>query len=182
MTPKLLSLSLLIALNYAKAQDKSAIDNALQSVNPDAIKATMSFLAHDLLEGRQPGTRGFDLASHYVESQFTAIGLVPAGSDNGYVQKVPLRKGIVNKKESVFVIETEDAETWEYGNEYLFTANLVDETAKVAAPLVFVGFGISAPELKYDDYKGMDVRGKIVVMLDQAPEVFGNNERAYFSS
>ena len=56
------------------------------------------------------------------------------------------------------------------------------EQSEVAAPLVFVGFGISAPELGYDDYKGIDVKGKIVVLFDQAPDIFGTNERAYFSS
>ena len=56
------------------------------------------------------------------------------------------------------------------------------EQSEVAAPLVFAGFGISAPELGYDDYKGIDAKGKIVVLFDQAPDIFGNNERAYFSS
>jgi Zn-dependent M28 family amino/carboxypeptidase len=181
MTIRLLLLLFIITVNVATGQNQN-VGKVLQSVNPNAIKATMSFLSDDLLEGRQPGTRGFALASRYVQSQFMSLGLTPAGNDNSYIQKVPLKKGVVNKNESRFVIESPEAESWTYGSEFLFAPNLVDGRSEVAAPLVFVGFGISAPELKYDDYKGIDVRGKIVVMLDQAPDIFGNNERAYFSS
>ena len=61
---------------------------------------------------------------------------------------------------------------WSYGNEFVFTAYMAGEQSEVAAPLVFAGFGISAPELGYDDYKGIDARGKIVVLFDQAPDIF----------
>ena len=155
---------------------------ALQAVSPDAIESTMNFLANDQVEGRQPGTTGFATASQYVQSQFRALGLQPGGQDNQYVQRVVLKKGVVDKNSSTFVLRNINSKEWSYGNEFVFTPYMTREQSEVAAPLVFVGFGISAPELGYDDYKGIDVKGKIVVLFDQAPDIFGTNERAYFSS
>ena len=155
---------------------------ALQAVSPDAIESTMNFLANDQVEGRQPGTKGFATASQYVQSQFKALGLQPPGQDNQYVQRVVLKKGVVDKNSSTFVLRNINAKEWSYGNEFVFTPYMTREQSEVAAPLVFVGFGISAPELGYDDYKGIDAKGKIVVLFDQAPDIFGTNERAYFSS
>jgi Zn-dependent M28 family amino/carboxypeptidase len=177
-------LFVLIVLHHvAQGQNGAELKKVLESVRPDAIKATMMFLADDMLQGRQPGTRGFALASKYVEAEFMSTGLVPAGENNAYIQRVPLQKGIVQSKESKFVlIDGKTHEPLTYGTEFLFTPYMSAPQSGVTAPLVFAGFGISAPELKYDDYKGLDVKGKIVVLLDQAPDTFGNNERAYFSS
>jgi Zn-dependent M28 family amino/carboxypeptidase len=155
---------------------------ALQAVSPDAIESTMNFLASDLLEGRQPGSKGFTTASQYVQTQFKTLGLQPGGEDNQYVQRVVLKKGVVDKNSSKFVLRNIDSKEWSYGNEFVFTPYMTREQSEVAAPLVFAGFGISAPELGYDDYKGIDAKGKIVVFFDQAPDIFGTNERAYFSS
>ena len=155
---------------------------ALKAVSPEAIESTMNFLANDLVEGRQPGTKGFTTASQYVQTQFKALGLQPGGEDNQYVQRVLLKKGVVDKNSSTFVLRNVNSKAWSYGNEFVFTPYMTREQSDVAAPLVFVGFGISAPELGYDDYKGIDAKGKIVVLFDQAPDIFGTNERAYFSS
>ena len=129
---------------------------ALQAVSPDAIESTMNFLASDLLEGRQPGSKGFTTASQYVQTQFKTLGLQPGGEDNQYVQRVVLKKGVVDKNSSKFVLRNIDSEEWSYGNEFVFTPYMTREQSEVAAPLVFVGFGISAPELGYDDYNVQD--------------------------
>src|SRR5688572_17528927 len=94
---------------------------ALQTVNPDQIESTMSFLASDLLEGRQPGTRGFAIASQYVQTQFKALGLRPAGEGNQYVQRVLLKKGVTEKGSSTFVLRNINSNEWSYGNEFVFT-------------------------------------------------------------
>jgi Zn-dependent M28 family amino/carboxypeptidase len=108
---------------------------------------------------------------------------LPAGDNGNYRQGVPLQKGVVNTNESKFILgDGENREEWKYGIEFLFAPYMFTEQSELSAPLVFAGFGVSAPELGYDDYKGVDVKGKIVVLLDQAPDKFGNNERAYFSS
>ena len=155
---------------------------ALQAVSPDAIESTMNFLANDQVEGRQPGTKGFATASQYVQSQFKALGLQPGGQDNQYVQRVVLKKGVVDKNSSTFVLRNINAKEWSYGNEFVFTPYMTREQSEVAAPLVFVGFGISAPELGYDDYKGIDAKGKIVVLFDQAPDIFVAPRPSWFAA
>lgn len=164
-------------------QAQAPYQPGLDAVNANAIKGAMHFLADDLLEGRQPGTRGYTLASKYVESQFISLGLSPAGENNTYIQKVPLVKGTVQpKKASLVFYDQKQRHEWQYETDYLLSPYFFGEQSSVDAELVFVGFGISAPELGYDDYKNMDVSGKIVIFIEQAPEIFGDNERAYFTS
>lgn len=151
----------------------------LKNINPIAIKATMTFLADDLVEGRQPGTRGFSVASKFVETQMMRIGLKPAMPDGGYLQPVPLKKGIVSEKLTTMTL---GEETLTYGQEFIASPYMPQSESSVSAPLVFVGYGISAPEMQYDDYKGIDVKGKIVVFFNAAPESFPSNQRAYFTT
>ncbi|MDI9862987.1 M28 family metallopeptidase [Flectobacillus sp. DC10W] len=151
----------------------------LKNINPNAIKATMTFLADDLVEGRQPGTRGFAVASKFVETQMMRIGLKPAMPDGGYIQPVPLKKGIVSEKLTAMTL---GEETLTYGQEFIASPYMPQSESSVSAPLVFVGYGISAPEMQYDDYKGIDVKGKIVVFFNAAPESFLSNQRAYFTT
>ncbi len=182
MYKNLLVIPFVLFLTSTFGQTNQEIQNALKSVDPTEIKATMAFLSDDLLEGRQPGTKGFALASHYIQTELISLGLKPGVGDS-FIQRVPLVKGIVNNKESKFVLEGGgSSERLTYGPDFILTPYMGNENSSITAPLIFAGFGISAPELGYDDYKGIDVKGKIVVLLDQAPETFGNNERAYFSS
>lgn len=156
---------------------------SMNVINPDAIKATMTYLSDDLLEGRQPGTRGFVLASKYVESRFIALGLKPGIEDKSYIQKVPLRKAIVVENESsLTLINNGKEENLVYGKHFLVSPNFNKESSEIEASLVFIGFGVHAPELGYDDYQAIDVRGKIVVLLSGSPEKLNANERAYFSN
>ena len=179
---QLLGACLLLLGQQLTVLGQSVPKQALQAINPDAIKATMTYLSDDLLEGRQPGTKGFALASKYVETQFMALGLKPAINGN-YLQKVPLRKGIVKEKSSSFsLLINGKEEVLDYNKHVIFSPNFINESSEIEAPLVFVGFGVHAPELQYDDYQGIDVKGKIVVMLNAAPESFGSNERAYFTN
>jgi hypothetical protein len=165
------------------ASQQPMIEKAFQAVNPRAIEATMTFLADDLVQGRQPGTGGFAIASKYVETEFMALGLKPGANKTSYVQPVPLKKGITITDASSLSLGSEGAmESLVYGKDFLLSPNLVNQASSVSAPLVFIGFGLYAPELKYDDYQNTDVRGKIVVYFDQAPASFPSNERAYFSS
>jgi len=182
MKKQLLGACLLLLGHQLAVMGQSVPKQALQAINPDAIKATMTYLSDDLLEGRQPGTKGFALASKYVETQFMALGLKPA-INGSYLQKVPLRKGIVKEKNSSFsLLINGKEEVLDYNKHVIFSPNFINESSEIEAPLVFVGFGVHAPELQYDDYQGIDVKGKIVVMLNAAPESFGSNERAYFTN
>ena len=156
---------------------------AFQRISPDSIHAVMSILASDGFEGRQPGTRGFALASAYVQDKFKAMGLAPGVSGGSYVQPVLFRKGTVAVAGSSLTLgEGATAETLVYGKDFLLHPYYYSAASAVTAPLVFAGYGIYAPELHYDDYGNTDVKGRIVVYFDQAPAIFPSNERAYFSS
>jgi hypothetical protein len=91
------------------------------------------------------------------------IGLKPAMPDGGYLQPVPLKKGIVSEK-----LDHDPRRRNSYGQEFIASPYMPQAESSVSAPLVFVGYGISAPEMQYDDYKGIDVKGKIVVFFNAA--------------
>lgn len=153
------------------------------AVKPEAIRAHMRFLSDDAMEGRKPGTRGFTLAANYVQAQFEALGLLPAGENGTYRQNVPLRQWQINEKGSSAIIRLKDNERQLiYGKNYILSPNFNQASADVSAPIVFVGFGVTAPELNYDDYKNIDVKGKIVAYFNGAPTSFPSNQRAYYSS
>ena len=152
---------------------------ALEKISPDSIRSVMSFLASDRLEGRQPGTRGFAMASDYVEDKMKAMGLLPGVAGGSYVQPVLLKKGMVATAGSSLSLDGAPAI---YGQDFLLHPYFYQPLSAVTAPLVFVGYGVYAPELHYDDYGNTAVKGCIVVFIDQAPAIFPSNERAYFSS
>src|SRR5688572_12968609 len=142
MMSKILLVFFFVITTFAFSQTE--MQKALQAISPEAIESNMSFLANDLLEGRQPGTRGFAIASQYVQSQFKFLGLKPGGNDSQYVQRVVLKKGIVDRSASGFILEGVNANAWSYGNEFVFSPYMASERSEVAAPLIFAGFGISA--------------------------------------
>ncbi|MGA0559292.1 M28 family metallopeptidase [Larkinella sp. VNQ87] len=179
---------LLLSISFLFAQDKSGIPAdaraAAQSVRPEAIRAHMRFLADDAMEGRRPGTRGYRLAANYVIAQFEALGLQPAGEDQTYLQKVPLRQWQVREEGSSLTLIGKNGKEQPlvFGKNYTLSPVYGDEKSEITAPVVFVGFGVTAPDLNYDDYKNVDVKGKIVAYFNGAPAAFPSNQRAYHSS
>ena len=156
---------------------------AMQSISKAELRAHMSFLADDLLEGRGPGTRGHELAAKYVATEFESIGLIPAGDKGTYFQRVPFREITVQPDQcSVTLTRNGRSEQLKWGDDYLVRGHELNPDASVEAPLVFVGYGVVAPERHYDDYAGVDAHGKIVVMLSGAPASFPTEERAHWAS
>ncbi|MBC7570523.1 MAG: M28 family peptidase [Spirosoma sp.] len=155
-----------------------------RSVQPGNIEKTMRYLADDRLEGRKPGTRGFELAAQYVEAQFKTLGFKPMGQNGTYRQVVPLRRAQVREAGSTMAITRDGTPEQKliYGKNFVFSPQFGQETSIVSAPVVFVGFGVSAPELGYDDYANIDVKGKIVACFNGAPATFPSNQRAYSNS
>jgi Zn-dependent M28 family amino/carboxypeptidase len=179
-----LSVTAFIFLVFStSAQISKEVRNILNKIDPAAIKGNMTFLADDALEGRLPGTRGFALASKYMESQFISLGLQPGIDDTSYLQRFPMVKGWVDAGECSFILHSEKGdEVLAYGGEFLLNPYFASPRSMIKAPLVFAGFGVCAPEFNYDDYKNLDCRGKIVVYINEAPNTFPNAERAYYSS
>ena len=168
----------------------AAVARSLDDFNPDAIKAHTAFLSGDLLEGRGPGTRGDAIATSYIAAQFSIMGLEPNGDNGTYYQKVSLM-GVAPVPEQSSVSFVKDGgqtigplkflEDWVGGDQTQKDANTLD------SEIVFVGHGVVAPEYKWDDYKGMDVRGKTIVMLvvdppasAAEPDLFRGRARTYY--
>lgn len=157
---------------------------AAQQWQPEvgAIRAHVGFLASDEMKGREAGTPEYDIAARYVAAEFEALGLKPAGSKDSYLQPVPLVTFRAADEGSVELVRGGTATKLQFGIDYLPGANpLAPELAK-DAQLVFVGFGVVAPGFKRDDYAGLDVRGKIVVLLGGAPATFPTEERAHYGN
>jgi Zn-dependent M28 family amino/carboxypeptidase len=183
-----LALALLAAGCSVRAPwaDPGAPDSAVarQSITPAVLAAPMRFLASDLLEGRGPGTRGDALARAYIASEMEEIGLQPGAPDGGWEQPVEL-----------IGLRTDLPSHWDFTSDrrrlrleradFVATSAVVGEHAAIDdAEVVFVGYGIQAPEYEWDDFKGTDLRGKVLLMLnddpDWDPSLFAGKRRLYY--
>ncbi len=153
-------------------------------IMPAAIEAHIRYLADDLLEGREAGTRGYDLAAGYVAAQFRQIGLRPAGNDGGYFQAVPLEAHWVVRDGARLIVRAQGGRVLQLtlGQDYIVQSSPVRATSAVNAGAVFAGYGIDAPVFKHDDYAGLDVKGKVVVLLAGYPSTFPSEEGAHYGS
>src|SRR6202789_4526315 len=143
---------------------------AMQTINPEHIRWHVRFLAHDLLEGRGTGQRGGDIAAEYIATQFAEYGLKPAGDNGSYLQKVPL-VGITALAETQFSLEPKQGPAMNLKplDEYVAYDQTQQAQSDVDAEIVYVGNGIEAPEYNWDDYKGVEVRGKVLLRLVNEP-------------
>jgi hypothetical protein len=136
----------------------------------DRVHAHVEFLASDLLEGRDTGSRGHEIAAAYVAGQFRALGLQPAGENGSWYQWVPFRRAsAVPGKDSFSIIENGRSAPLT-ASDMSIRPSLTEKRRDLTAGLVFAGFGISEPLLGIDDYAGLDVRGKIVVYFRGVPD------------
>jgi hypothetical protein len=175
-------LSLLFARTYSVHANTDAADEAMNTIRPEAIRADMRFLSDDALEGRGTGSRGYDIAAKFMASQFESLGLQPAGDDGSYFQSVPLRSAKPDETKSTLVLSRSGKdETLTFRKDYISRGNPVLPETSVEAPVVFVGDGVTAPEQNYDDYQGIDAKGKIVAFTFGAPN-FESSLKAHYSS
>ncbi len=160
----------------AFAQQAAQAPAPTPEFSANAFRAHVTFLADDLLEGRDTGSRGHEIAARYVATQFEALGLRPGNGDSWY-QRVEFVR-VANDAGTTLTI---GGHTYTQGREIAFRAGA--ETAPVAleAPLVFVGYGLDVPSHGFDDYRGLDVRGKIVVVLSGTPAGIPSDVAAHFS-
>jgi len=182
----------LIAATKPASKDAAppAVAKGMSLLSPKAIAAHDQFLASDLLEGRGPGTRGDEIAQQYIAAQFEANGLQPAGDGGTYFQNVPLL-GIATDRDKTSISFSKNGAS--IGSSLKFGADIVGqnqtqtESDTLDSDLVFVGHGAVAPEYQWDDYKGLDTRGKTLVMLvddppasAQEPDLFKGKTRTYY--
>jgi Zn-dependent M28 family amino/carboxypeptidase len=187
------------AANTAKPSTKDASQNStaaaplpaaatasIKAVNADRIRADVKFLSDDLLEGRGTGQRGGDIAVKYIATQYALNHLKPAGDNGTYLQKVPM-VGLTTLPGSTFSLVPASGQPipLTYAKEITAYDETEQPASDIDAEIVFVGYGIEAPEYKWDDYKGTDVKGKILLMLvnepsSDDPQFFGGKALTYY--
>ena len=159
---------------------------ALQGIDAERIRAHVKFLADDLLEGRGTGTRGGDLAANYIATQFALYGLQPAGDGGTYLQKVAFT-GVSTLPQSAMSLQPAKGAPIDLklGDDFVTSDQTQAPSIDIDAPIVFVGYGIDAPEYRWNDYKGVDVKGKVVLIVineppSQDPKFFKGEAMTYY--
>ena len=169
------ALSLLVAVAAVGAAARTAAEPGF---SPERFRAHVAFLADDLLEGRDTGSRGHEIAARYVAAGFESLGLTPAGPDGSWYQQVPfVRYGATAPPRL-----TIGGRSFAAGEGVSFRQSPIEGRTAFEAPAVFAGYGLDAPELGLDDYRGLDVRGRIVVVLDGMPGGLPSDVSAHLGS
>jgi len=180
--PALLSAYTALAAPPAASPD---LKRVLDAADMKRIDADLRFLADDALEGRGTGQKGGRLAALYLEARFRLLGLVPGATKDSYLQEVPL-VGVETQPQSQLAITTGDQRfEARWLDDYVANSRTEKDQEEIDAPLVFAGYGIVAPEYRWDDFKGEDVRGKVLVMLvndppSEDPALFGGKALTYY--
>ncbi len=147
--------------------------SAWSEISADRMLENIKILSSDEYEGRAPASKGEELATHFIEAQFKQLGLEPGNPDITYFQNVPM-VGITADPATELVFASPASGkpvTLKYADDFVAWTKRVEPSVSVDAEMVFVGYGIVAPEYKWDDYKGVDVKGKVLVMLINDPPV-----------
>jgi Zn-dependent M28 family amino/carboxypeptidase len=159
---------------------------AMQGIDPERIRAHVRFLADDLLEGRGTGTRGSELAANYIATQFALYGLKPAGDNGSYFQKVAFG-GVHTLPATTASVQPASGSSiaLKLGDDFVTTNQTQTDNVDVDAPIVFVGYGIEAPEYQWNDYAGVDVKGKVVLVIvneppSKDPKFFNGDALTYY--
>ena len=164
-----------------------AVRQAEASMDPEKIRAHVRFLADDLLEGRYPGLRGGDLAAKYIATQFALDGLKPAGDNGTYLQWINFvgMKAIPERTSFVLVPASGPAIDLKFADDYTVQNQKLTPSVDLDAPIVFVGYGVTAPEFGWNDYAGVDVKGKVILCIvgdppSNDPKFFGGKALTYY--
>ena len=196
-------LSLFSVLCWGAAAFAQAIPPAVKaaeaSIDGEKIRAHVKFLSDDLMEGRGPGLRGSELAAKYIATEFALYGLKPGGDDGSYLQQINFVGMKVVPTQTSFAIVTGNVGrngspgvgaaigtiAFTYGDDYTVSNQTLTPSVDIQAPIVFVGYGVTAPEFQWDDYAGVDVKGKVILCIvgdppSDDPNFFGGKALTYY--
>lgn len=156
---------------------------ALNEVQEGPLKAHIQMLSHDLMEGRAPSTRGGALAAEYLATELATLGIAPAGENGTYFQQVPIVESVVDPSFTLSI----PGNTYKYRSDIVAFSGVETPRVHVQGEVVFVGYGIVAPEQKWNDYEGVDVKGKwVLIMVNDPPpsvdepNLFGGKALTYY--
>lgn len=170
----------------APPADTAVLKPAREAITPQGLLERIKVLASDEYEGRQPGTPGEEKTVKYLEEQAKAMGLEPGNPDGSYIQQVPLVGITAQRPMSLKFTPAKGAVlAAEFGPDFVAWTKRVVPSVRVDAEMVFVGYGVQAPEFRWDDFKGLDVKGKVIVVLVNDPPVeteniFGGKAMTYY--
>jgi Zn-dependent M28 family amino/carboxypeptidase len=185
------------ALAQSSAQTiPPAVKAAEASIDPEKIRAHVKFLSDDLLEGRGPGLRGSEIAAQYIATQFALYGLKPGGDNGTYLQQINMvGMNAIPEKTTMSIIPPKRPDgqigimlysyDLKYGDDYTVSNRTLTPTVDIDAPIVFVGYGVDAPEFNWNDYANIDVKGKVILCIvgdppSTDPNFFGGDALTYY--
>ena len=174
---RLIAAGLLFAAATVHAQAPSVEQDAARRVRAD-----VEFLASDALEGRDTGSKGYVIAAEYVASQFRAIGLEPGGEKGGWFQQVPFRRASNEGTPKLNIDIGGKQVALEQGKDAALRPSLTEKARQLSAGFVFVGYGLKDARHGIDDYRGLDLKGKIAVALQGAPSGLPSDVAAHIGS
>ena len=192
----ILTASLLLSAAALAQNIPPAVKAAEASINPENIRAHVKFLSDDLLEGRGPGLRGSEIAAQYIATQFALYGLKPGGDNGTYLQQINMvGMNAIPEKTTMSIIPPKRPEgqigimlysyDLKYGDDYTVSNRTLTPVVDIDAPIVFVGYGVDAPEFNWNDYANIDVKGKVILCIvgdppSTDPKFFGGDALTYY--
>ena len=179
---------LALAMAAPLVSQQATITTAEASVSAERIAAQVKFVSDDLFEGRYPGLRGGELAAKYIATQFALYGLQPAGDNGTYLQQIHFVGMKAKPAETTFSVSGKGMHAplqLTFGNDFVVSNQTLTATTDIDAPIVFVGYGATAPEFQWDDYAGIDVKGKVILCIvgdppSTDPNFFGGDALTYY--
>lgn len=177
----------IMSANRALLSEATDADSASSQIVESKLRAHVKYLADDLLEGRGPGSRGGILAAKYIASQFEALGLEPAAADRSFFQQVQMIGTRTDPSTKLAVKGESAAAEFKFGDEFVAGTDLEQAEIPITGDIIFAGYGVNAPENNWDDYKGLDVRGKVLMIMvndppasPSEPNLFGGKALTYY--
>jgi Zn-dependent M28 family amino/carboxypeptidase len=187
---------IVISANLLAQTIPPAVKAAEASIDPEKIRAHVKFLSDDLLEGRGPGLRGSEIAAKYIATQFALYGLKPGGDNGTYLQQINMvGMNAIPEKTTMSIIPPKRPDgqigimlysyDLKYGDDFTVSNRTLTPTVDIDAPIVFVGYGVDAPEFNWNDYANIDVKGKVILCIvgdppSTDPKFFGGDALTYY--
>jgi Zn-dependent M28 family amino/carboxypeptidase len=173
--------------NHQPGASVATIQAAEQQIDPEKIRTFDRVLSDDAMQGRYPGTRGGDMAAAYIAKQFASAGLSPAGDNGTFFQHINFVGMTVKPADTTFSLVPANgtAMMLTFADDYTVSNQSLTPVVDVDAPIVFVGYGATAPEFGWDDYAGVDVKGKVILCIvgdppSDDPRFFAGKALTYY--